>query len=164
MSEHVGTPAGVGGWLVFFLIGLGLLSPLMVIVSLVGLYSDPQIAAAYGDTWPVLEMFEWLLTAGQLALLWFMTWRLLRVHVWQTVRIVIVGIWTAAIAIPILEIVGISLISGIAFDAIAAGLVPEFIRGLIYCAIWTAYFLRSERVSNTYLRAANPDEMAEVFS
>jgi len=33
----------------------------------------------------------------------------------------------------------------------------------IFCLIWTAYLLRSERVANTYPRHAAAEEVAEVF-
>ena len=156
--------AGVGGWLTFFLIGLGVLSPLIVIAALASLYTDPQVAVSYGDAWPLLEKIEWLLTAVQLGLLWYMAWRLLKVHVWQSVRIVIGGIWVVALGMPMLETMSVCLVGGVPFDAIGPLVIGEFVRGLIYCAIWTAYFLRSERVANTYLRQENPEAMAEVFN
>ena len=44
-----------------------------------------------------------------------------------------------------------------------AGASTELVRALIFGGIWTAYFLRSERVANTYARPGEPDALAEVF-
>ena len=38
------------------------------------------------------------------------------------------------------------------------------VRPLIFCVIWTAYFLVSRRVANTYRDDPVGDPLAEVFS
>ena len=155
--------AGVGGWLTFFLIGNGILSPLMVIAGLVGIYSDPTIAQAYGDTWLAIQVWSWLSTALTLALLAYLVWRVIKVHVWQTVRIVIALIWILAVGIPLLDMVLVALIANISIGDMIADGAGDLVRGPIYCLIWTAYFLRSERVANTFVRHAE-NELAEVFT
>ena len=156
--------AGVGGWLTFFLIIIGVLTPLRAIFETIGLHTDPEIAAAFGDAWTIIAPLEWALTALQLGILWYMVWRLLKVQVWQTVRVVIAGIWISTLGIPVMEIVAISVFAAFPLEQLFANVAIELVRSLIFGAIWTAYFLRSERVANTYLRQDNPEEMAEVFN
>ena len=158
------TLVGVGGWLAFFVISLAVLTPLAMIGgTAANLYGDSAIAAAYGDRWTALQIFEWALSLLIIALAWYMAWRLMKVEVWQTVRIVIAGIWLLGIGSVILETLGVWLIGGLSLDLALGAIGPELIRPFIYGAIWTTYFLRSRRVANTYLRNADPNEIAEVF-
>lgn len=165
MSYGDRTLVGVGGWLAFFVIGLAVLTPLAAVgTTAVNLYGDPAVASAYGDRWAALHAFEWAVVALIVALAWYMTWRLMKVEVWQTVRIVIGGIWTIGVGSVLVEALGVSLIGGLPIDQTVGAVGPELIRPVIYGAIWTAYFLKSERVANTYLRDADPDQLDEVFS
>jgi len=165
METNDGEPRGVGGWLGFFVITIALLGPLrLVVTASISLYGDPQVAAAYGATWPRIQMAEWAIIAGSLLVHWFVAWRLWKVHVWSSVRIALAGIWALAIGGTLLDLLAVSLIAGIPFDALAgATLGPKTVQPFFFCALWTAYFLRSERVANTYARAATGEGVAEVF-
>ena len=155
--------AGIGGWLTFFLIVIGLLSPIRILVEIVSLTGDPAVAAAFGESWGLIAPAEWVLSGIQLAVCAVIVWRLLKVETWQTVRIVIAGLWIANLAVPLVEVVFVAFAAGIPVGQIIAGGGIEVIRGPIFAAIWTAYFLRSERVANTYARPGQADELAEVF-
>jgi hypothetical protein len=158
------TLVGVGGWLAFFVISLAVLTPLALIGgTAANLYGDPAVAAAYGDNWTALQAFEWTLSLLIVALAWYLSWRLMKVEVWQTVRIVIAGIWVIGVGGVVAEAIGVWLIGGISLDLALGAVAPELIRPFIYSAIWTTYFLRSQRVANTYLRDSDPDDIAEVF-
>jgi hypothetical protein len=165
MSGYSDRPlAGVGGWLTFFLVVIGILSPLRILFEIVSLHADPQVAAAFGDIWAIIIPIEWGLAAIQVGICWFMAWRLLNVETWQTVRIVIAGIWIAGLGVPALEFAAVALIAAVPIDQMMTGASTELVRALIFSGIWTAYFLRSERVANTYLRPGHDDRVAEVFS
>lgn len=155
--------AGIGGWLTFFLVTNGIVSPFAVLAGLAGLYSDPEIARSFGDAWPAIQGLEWLITALTLGLIGFLVWLLLKVRIWQSIRIVIALIWIVAIGIPLFEVVAVGMISGVSFGDLLAANTSQFVRGPIYSIIWTAYFLRSERVANTYPKEVER-EVAEVFS
>jgi len=157
--------AGVGGWLALFVLAMAVFTPLAMIFSTVsGLYGDPAIAAAYADRWTALQIFEWTLAALVIAGCWSIAWRLNKVQVWRTVQVTIAGMWALAIGSMLAEFVGVSLLTGIPFASLAAASIgPEMARPLVFSAIWTAYFLRSKRVANTYPREDDPDAVAEVF-
>jgi hypothetical protein len=158
------TLVGVGGWLAFFVISLAVLTPLaMVAGTAINLYGDPAVGSAFGERWAALQAFEWTLGLLVIACSWFMAWRLMKVQVWQSVRIVIAGIWLLGLGTVVVEGLGVWLVGGMSFDLALGAIAPELIRPFIYGAIWTAYFLRSERVANTYARNSDQSEVAEIF-
>lgn len=164
MSDD-GELRGIGGWLAFFLVVIGVFSPLRVAGTLwTNLYGDPSVAAAYGAAWPTLELAEWIIAGLTLAGCWFVVWRLYRVRNWTSVRIAIAGIWLLALGTIFVEMVAVAWIAGIPLDQLGAGLVAELVRPIIFCLVWTAYLLKSVRVANTYDRdGLGTGETAEVF-
>ena len=155
---------GVGGWLAFFVIILAVLTPLRVLATLgMDLYSDPSVAAFYADNWGAIQAFEWAMALVTIGCSWFLAWRLMKVETWQTVRLVIGGIWLLSVGATIVELLGVSLIGGLPIDQMAAGLGFEMFRPIIFSALWTGYFLRSRRVANTYLREPEENDVAEIF-
>lgn len=156
--------AGVGGWLAFFVLAIAVLTPIGMVVSTAGaLYGESNAGFETMAYWTTLQAFEWSLAAVTIAGCWFIAWRLLRVQVWRSVQITIAGIWILSLGSLIADFVGVSLITGIPFGMLAEGLGREIVRPLVFGAIWTAYFLRSRRVANTYPRDGDPNEVAEVF-
>jgi hypothetical protein len=153
---------GVKGWLLTFVIIMAVISPLAVIGLVIrDLYGDPMVQAAYGTLWPSIESFEWTHAIVTILACWFVAWRLVTVHNWLSVRIAIAGIWLIAVGGVLTELLGVSLITGVAFgDLFGASASPGLFRPLIFCGIWTAYLLKSRRVANTY---RDPGEQAEVF-
>ena len=155
---------GEGGWLAFFVITLAVITPLsMTVGTAISLYGDPAVGAAYGDRWIALQAYYWVLSLAVCASAWFMTWRLIKVKVRRTVRIVIAGIWLIGVGYLVLEGLGLWLIGGISFDLALPGVAPALPGRCIYGTIWTAYFLRSRRVANTYLRDSDESDVAEIF-
>jgi hypothetical protein len=156
---------GVGGWLAFFVIIIGIFTPLGQIVALFGnLYGDPSVALAYGDNWGAIQVVAWVLTALSIALALFMAYRLLKVETWETVRIVIAGIWALAIVMPAIEFLVVLAVTGMPVRDLFAVTVLDFVRGLVFGTIWTLYFLRSRRVDNTYNRQRDDAELVERFA
>jgi len=164
MSNGDGELRGIGGWLAFFLVVMGVFSPLRVAVTLwTNLYEDPQVAAAYGANWPTLELVEWIIAGLTVAGCWFVVGRMILVKNWTSVRIAIVGIWVLAIGTIFVELVAVSWIAGIPMEQLTAGIVLEIARPVFFCLIWTGYLLKSVRVANTYNRDGLAVEAAEVF-
>lgn len=156
---------GVGGWLAFFVIVIGVLSPLaMVLGNAVDLYGDDQIALAMGSAWTSIQVATWGTVAIGLGLCWFMVYRLMRVERWSTVRITIAGIWLLGIGLNLAQILLLSLLSGIPADQIAVAAAVDIFRGIVFGVVWTSYFLLSKRVANTYRRDPDSEDLAERFA
>jgi len=154
---------GVGGWLAFLVLVLAVFRPLAVLVSTVAnLYGDPNVALAYGAVWPTVQAFEWLLNAAMIGGCWYLAWRLYYRPVWRTVPITIAGIWLVSVAYQLIDLAGVSVISGAPFGLLIGYVVRPLVQSVIFSALWTAYLLRSKRVANTYLRH-DEREVAEVF-
>lgn len=157
------TLVGIGGWLAFFVFILAVLTPLRTALNIGELLSQPENAAIFGDSWTLISRIEIVL--GVISILggWFLVWRLVKFEHWKTVRIVIAGIWILGVGLASLELLMISLVGGIAAEVVVSSGTIALIQPVIFGAIWTAYFLKSERVANTYLRDADPDELDQVF-
>jgi hypothetical protein len=154
---------GVGGWLAFLVLVLAAFRPLAVLIATyVNLYGDPNVALAYGAVWPTIELFEWLLNAVMIGACWYLAWRLNYRPVRRTVPIVIAGLWLVSVVYQLIDLAGISMISGAPFGLLIGFVVWPLVQGVIFSALWTAYLLRSKRVANTYLRH-DEREVAEVF-
>jgi hypothetical protein len=154
--------AGVGGWLAFLVLVLAVFRPLAVLIALyANLYADPNVAAAYGPVWPAIQLFEWLINGAMIAGCWYLAWRLSRRQVWRTVPITIIGIWLVSPAYLLIDLVGISMISGASLTALSGYVARPLVQSVVFSILWTAYLLRSKRVANTYPR--HETEIAEVF-
>jgi hypothetical protein len=157
--------SGVGGWLMFFVLTLGAFTPLGIIVAFsLRLYTgdlQTQLGALPG--WPAYRVGETILGAAHLALTLFLTWRLVAVRQWSSVRIAIVGIWVMGIGVTLVDLLLTVSVLGLNFDAVFGSETISFARAAGYGAIWTTYLLRSERVANTYPRYGDDDQLAAVF-
>ncbi|MFD1787593.1 DUF2569 family protein [Sphingomonas floccifaciens] len=155
---------GVGGWLMFFILTLTVFGPLRAVATTAqSLYTDPSVATTYGASWATLQIVEWTLVAASVGASIWLGWRLYAVHVWRSVQLVLVGLWTLGPLTLIIDLVVASLFARTSpFDHIGV-IAPELLRGFVYAAIWTAYLLRSERVANTYDRYPESDSLSAVF-
>jgi hypothetical protein len=151
-----GSDRGVGGWLAFFLVTLGIVTPLFMIVSVVGKITDPGTASLRPDLYRSLVIADIAGTAVAAGLCWFAAWRFLKVHNWTTVRIGIAVLW---LLVPINGLVlplTFSNVTGMPVGLLLqAGWVHLFLRPIAYAAVSTAYLLMSQRVRATY-GAASP--------
>jgi len=157
--------AGVGGWLAFFVIVIGVFTPLgMIGGNAADLYGDPQVALAYGSAWGSIQVVIWGSVAVSLAICWFIVYRLMRVERWSTVQLTIAGIWVLAIAMNGVQLFLLSLLTGISAGELAAFGLVELVRGIVFALVWTSYFLLSKRVANTYRREPEGEDLAERFT
>src|SRR5215213_7865448 len=100
---------GVGGWLAFFVIVMAVLSPFgMVVGNAVDLYGDPQVALAYGPVWGSVQFAIWGSVALGIAICWFISYRLMRIERWSTVRLTIAGIWLLAVGLNWVQVLLLS--------------------------------------------------------
>ncbi len=149
---------GIGGWLAFLIVILAGFSPLRIALELVGLWSMPTAAVA-GD--PVA--YRWIGTVMglvRLAVTLYVAWRLYAVHRPETVRIAILGLWTAAIGITAVELLLLLLVARFPLGDVTTGGAVVLGQGALFAAIWTLYLRRSRRVANTYTPAR---DTADVF-
>jgi hypothetical protein len=154
---------GVGGWLAFFLFGFAFVSPLgLVIGTYFSLYGDPDVAAILGGRWELYQAAVWVEVALSLAMIGYVTWRLFNRHNWLTVKITIAAIGQVGLGLRLLDIALAVLIAEVELRILLAQIGPDLIKGLIYAAIWIAYFLRSVRIRNTY-DLSREDESAGIF-
>ncbi|MEO8373816.1 MAG: DUF2569 family protein [Sphingomonas bacterium] len=155
---------GVHGWLAFFIVSLGIFSPLATLIGIsTDLYGDPATPVAYGTSWPLAQGAEWAVAALTILACWYLCWRLLTIQVWKTIRIVIPSLWAITFLPQTILILLIGALLPIPFEKLLALWGGQLIRPTIYATIWTAYFLRSERVANTYERYPDDNELADVF-
>ena len=152
---------GVQGWLLAFVIIIALVSPGWAAVqTYIELHTG---LAVYADN-PVLNSLRtvaWATVAFAFLVGWFVAYRLLAVHNWTSVHIAIAGIWLGSVGTLVFQYLGAVYVVGVPSDLLLSSAEPkDFIRPIIFGAVWTAYLLKSERVANTY---RDPGEQAEVF-
>ena len=154
--------SGVGGWLAFFLVTLGVFTPLNVGFALFQTFTAQN---EVGDDWAAIRIIYLIGNGSIIATAWFITWRLLRVRKWQSVRIAVGGLCLIAVVPHAFEIIAGSLVTGAPIGNLVAGWGYRLFQPLIYSAVWTAYLLQSARVWNTYPRDDEDDgeDLANVF-
>lgn len=145
-------PTGIGGWLLFFCVGLTILGPLF---SLSALSSAWDQAAPVFGRFPVLRSVLIWGNLGSVAIL---------------IYGFIVGcmIWSGSprgrniarrfLKLRLLGVIGIQVIAFLIMRDLPSGMVAAGVRGMVlalfvegvYFAIWWFYFNVSKRVRNTY--------------
>ncbi len=155
MTNDNGQPPlhGIGGWLGFLIFVLGILSPArMLFRSYANVLEVKAAAHLLGPGTETYIMFNWALIILSVAASLFMAYRLLAVHRWSSVRIVILGLWCLALLPTLADLA----ISAIMFPAFASAAAPEILLPLgksgISAIIWTSYLMKSKRVANTYTK------------
>jgi hypothetical protein len=157
--------SGVGGWLMFFVLTLGVFTPLAILYLLFGNLYSAGLSARLGSIpgWPAYRLAETIVCVLHIAACAFLTWRLCMVRNWNSVRLTIAGIWAMGLGITLIDLLLTVFLLGGAFGAVFAAEMIAIGRGAIYATLWTAYLLRSERVANTYPRYGDEDQLAAVF-
>lgn len=154
---------GVGGWLALFVIIMAVISPLRVAFNAYAIVSDPSVTAAYGKNAQLLIAFETALNVVSILGAWYLVWRLNKVQERGTVRVVIAGIWILGVGILLVDALVVVLVGSLDLGLVMGATGVELARSLIFSTVWTAYFLRSRRVANTYSTDGSSEEVAEVF-
>jgi hypothetical protein len=160
MAHDDGELRGIGGWLAFFLVTLGVITPVFSILSVAALSADAAVAASYGELWSTLLALEWSLVGITVAAAWLAVWHFFTVRSRRTVRLAVAVLWLIALLAVLGEPLGISLVTGLPLGQFLG---QDVVRPLVYSTLWTAYLLKSERVANTYPAAGTDDEIAATF-
>jgi len=155
---------GIGGWLAFFLVTLGIVTPLTSLFSVGALAADPAAAAGYGENWNTLLAFEWAMAGLTAAAAWIAVWHFFKVKQRRTVRIAVLVLWAMAFIALVAEPIGVAMLAGITYGELFEQTPDGFIRPVVYSTIWTAYLLKSVRVANTYPAEGSAGEVVETFS
>ena len=153
---------GVGGWLAFLFIILAFLTPIRGGFTIFWLLTDPALAAAYGEVWPLLQAIELVMAVVGIIGAWYLAWRINSVHEPSTVPIVIAGLWVLGFVLVAVELVVVALVAGIGLGEMLSASGFDLARGAAFSAIWSLYMLKSRRVANTY--GSDEEEVAEVFA
>lgn len=154
---------GIGGWLAFFLVTLGVITPLTTLFSVATLTADTETAAGFGAMWGQLLALEWTVAGVSIAGCWVAVWHFFKVRSWRTVRLAVATLWVLCLLALVVEPLGVAFLAGLNYGDLFAGAPGEFLRPLVYSSIWTAYLLKSVRVANTYPVDGSAEEIAEVF-
>ncbi len=155
---------GVRGWLLLFVVGMTVLSPLMGLGQTAAAFADaerqaPVLRAMEG--WSNYKSATWLLLLAAIAWQWHVVWGLTRhrvpLSVQRTKRFLLLA--------PGLIVLGDIILATSLMDLTApAEWVGGLLKGYFASAVWYAYFVRSRRVRNTYgLALQAPAPQAEIL-
>lgn len=157
---------GVGGWLAFLVISMGILSPLR---TLGGYYRDVILTERANSLSgiPVWETYKWVVLAlvvVSAVLFLLAAYRLWKQPVWRSVRFAIMAMWLACTGMDVIGMMVLYFVFGADFAKMVwyDGMGQVF-QGMIYPAIWTIYLLKSKRVRNTYRKVTDMEELAQTF-
>lgn len=153
---------GVGGWLGFLVFVLGILSPArMLFQTIANIRETAIMGQVLGPNASIYIQFSWALVAASAAGSVFLAYRLLAVHRWSSVRIVLIGLWCLASIPTLID----ALVGSILFPEFVGAIVSEALwsaaKSSISATIWTAYLMKSKRVANTYIK--DNDETQHIF-
>src|SRR3569623_115039 len=141
MAYRDGEISGVGGWLMCFVLTLGVFTPLGILFAIgYRLYLSnlpAQLRPLPG--WPVYRISETALGAAHLASALFLAWRLIAVRQWSSVRMTIIGIWALGIGITLADFALTVWVLGANSDAVLGTEMLSLVKTGGYGAIWTAY-------------------------
>lgn len=149
---------GIGGWLAFLIVLLGIVGPLWLLMLLLGTW---QMAA--DEIGMDRTVFQWTMavtTISRIAVMLYIAWLLYTVHRPATVRIAILGLWVASIGVTILHLMLLVVFTNERPLVTIIGGIPLLALEALPAAIWTLYLRCSRRVANTYALDGN---VADVF-
>jgi hypothetical protein len=160
--------SGMGGALLVFLAWLALVTPLGIVYWLtIGLAEMEGVLEFKSYGWvgdlPTYRIVTTVIGVVHILICWILTFRLVRIRRWRTIRETIVAILITGPGLVLLDI-GVTLIllrkslDRIAFDSIPNALNAVVIPGLLIC-----YLCMSRRVANTYPRPVETEQLAAVF-
>lgn len=140
---------GVGGWLAFLIVFMGVASPLFSLYFFIR--NTPEWHEGVGMSF-VVEL-------ASCALFMMAGWRLYRYRVWRSVRFAVFALWVGSFALSVfIFLFTFPFLGGTRtwqlFDT------ARLLKQLVYPAVWTLYLLMSVRVRNTYRRESKKEELA----
>jgi hypothetical protein len=158
--------SGVGGWLAVFLLTFAVILPIApiraILHSLYGITAAIDLPGLPG--WLHYRTVAVALCTVEIAICWLVAWRLLRVRNWNTVRLTIIGILLISPGFVLIDMAAATTFFGVPVAALPKAYAGGLGRAAAYSIIWITYFLRSQRVANTYPRPSDEHRLTAVFS
>ncbi len=153
---------GVGGWLGFFIFILGIVSPVRMLFQANANIAEVKAAAhLLGPGAGTYTGISWAIVIASATGSVFMAYRLLAIHRWSSVVIVVMGLWCLAILPTLIDLT----VSAIMFPEFAGAAVPDVLlsigKSCISATVWTLYLAKSKRVANTYIKDVS--EVRRIF-
>ena len=150
MADRDG-PEGVRGILLAFIVLYGVLWPILVIIADLNLaFGRAGQLGVDQPGWRVFLVDTLILSAFQIALPAFASYRLAFRHNPLSVRIVICVLWLLAPLTACISIFMKVAQFGVWLSQAIGESLPMVVGALVHAGLWTLYFLRSRRVANTY--------------
>lgn len=143
---------GVGGWLAFFLLTLGLFNPLYTAYNL---YTSLNETRPLFDQYPGLRTIIYADTAVSAALMALSIYAAIALFRIQPNAVRIAKTFLLLFLVYALVAPFTLLLAGLpdaANQAMLAAIIPELVRPVVYFAVWFSYLTKSERVKATYPR------------
>jgi hypothetical protein len=155
---------GVGGWLMFLVVIIGIISPLRVLVeTAANLNIDAATAATLGPNWGTYVGLTWVIAAITVAGAAALAWRMYKVHTPQTLKIAKVGLWVLAFAPSFADMAASAILFPDIMGAYFGGdFAIQFAKLFVFPTVWTLYLFRSRRCANTYGGAEK--DAREIFA
>lgn len=157
--------SGVGGWLAVFLLTFAVILPIapLFIIARSLFAGGVAIDIAGLPAWLSYRAVATMICAVQVALCWFTAWRLVRVRHWNSIRLTIIAILIVAPGYVLVDMLAATLFFGVPPTALPRAYASGLGRAAAYSVVWIAYFLRSQRIANTYPRDSDEARLVAVF-
>lgn len=152
--------SGLGGWLVLVQIGMYLTIVLLITTffndTLPALRSEnwelftSQDSPFYDSMWKPVLYFE---TAANALMLAFLLYCLVNFYRKKTILpVLMIVFYSANLLVGLIDYGMLSQIDIVQeYDLLGGDTIRDLVRSAITCAIWIPYFLKSERVQNTFV-------------
>ncbi len=164
MTEREQGPSGIGGWLLVYLLTVAIFRPAIALARVyLVVEANPRAATAFGQAYQQIRVGEWTIVGVDVAICFFVAWRLVCVRSWASVRIAIAGMWASVVVVLLAEPMMVSLATGAPMSRFFSVSLAGLLRGVGYAAFWTTYLLRSRRVENTYPFSPARSGLSDVF-
>lgn len=145
---------GIGGWLLFLILSLGVIGPIYGVYNGLGNFQETELQNPEFvnlASWRHYELASWSLFALICVLRIAAATRLVLSRRWSSVRFAIAVMLLCPVLLAVGDFVLMALFFGTnAATSAATTLLADFGKQLFYAALWTWYLLRSVRVRNTY--------------
>jgi hypothetical protein len=152
-AQDVNSLAGIQGWLLFFVISLGILAPLLNLGSLHGSFHEQELAYPHLATYPEWNSYKnmvWLTLAGASAFGIYAAWQLSFVWKESSVTLAKIALVVWLVASAFITFVIPSIAFGKDGNWVGGDAVGQILTRIISTVIWLIYLSKSKRVKATY--------------
>jgi hypothetical protein len=160
--------SGIGGALLVFLAWLALVMPLGIVYWLtIGLADMEGVLEFESYGWvgdlPTYRLATTVIGVVHILICWVLTFRLVRIRRWRTIRETIVAILITGPGLVLLDIAAIFILLRKSLDRITFINIPNALAAVVIPGMLICYLRMSRRVANTYPRPVETERLAAVF-